>query len=152
MINGTDELRSMVGGSLGTSPWIEIDQLLVDRFAEVTGDRYWAHTDPARCEAESPLGTTIAHGLLTLSQHPRLLYDLVEFRGFAQLLNYGYERVRFPAPLPTGTRVRMTAELKAVEESQAGTRATILLTFEGERTEKPVCVAEFVLLLLTWRP
>jgi acyl dehydratase len=143
VIHGYTELAAHIGEVLGTSAWITVDQPLIDRFAEVTGDDYWGHVDTARA-ANTPFGETIAHGLLTLALHPRILYSLVEFRGFTQMFHYGYERVRFPAALPAGARVRATATLLAADRSEAGVRATIRFVFESDSVVKPVCVADYV--------
>jgi acyl dehydratase len=143
VIDGYDELVERVGQVLGTSDWVTVDQSLIDGFAAVTGDDYWGHVDPDRA-ASTPFGGTIAHGLLTLALHPRFLYSLVEFRGFTQMFHYGYDRVRFPAPLPAGARVRATATLLAADSGDDGVRATIRFFFESDAVEKPVCVADYV--------
>jgi acyl dehydratase len=143
VIDGYAGLVAGVGQVLGTSDWVTIDQPLIDGFAAVTGDDYWGHVDPDRA-ASTPFGGTIAHGLLTLALHPRFLYSLVEFRGFTQMFHYGYDRVRFPAPLPAGARVRATATLVATEAGDAGVRATIRFVFESDSVEKPVCIADYV--------
>ena len=140
-ITGMDELRAALGTELGVTDWREITQADVDAFAEVTGDRYWIHTDPDRA-AESPLGGTIAHGLFTLSLAPSMTYELLSLEGFALAFNYGYNRVRFPAPVPVGSRVRMRATLAAVEDIPGGAQITLVQTFEREGADKPVCVAE----------
>jgi acyl dehydratase len=146
VIRGLEELEAAVGEDLGVSSWLVVGQTDVDAFARVTGDHYWIHTDPERA-ARSPLGGTIAHGLLTLSLGPRFTYELVTFEGFAESMNLGYDRVRFPAPLPGGSRVRMRATLAAVARSATGARVTLTQTFEREGAGKPVCVAEFLLHL-----
>src|SRR3954447_24550352 len=142
-ITGMDELRAAMGTELGVTDWHEVTQAEVDAFADATGDRQWIHVDPARA-AQSPLGGTIAHGLYTLSLAPAMTSALISFDGFAFALNYGYNRVRFPAPLPVGSRVRMRATLAAVEEIAGGAQVTIVQTFEREGADKPVCVAESV--------
>jgi len=136
-------LRAATGSDLGVTEWHEVTQAEVDAFAEATGDRQWIHVDPQRA-AQSPLGGTIAHGLYTLSLAPAMTSTLLSFEGFAFALNYGYNRVRFPAPLPVGSRVRMRATLAAVEEIAGGAQVTIVQTFEREGADKPVCVAESV--------
>jgi acyl dehydratase len=140
-ITGLDELRAANGTELGVTDWHEVTQGEVDGFADVTGDHQWIHVDPERA-AQSPLGGTIAHGLFTLSLAPAMTSKLLSFEGFAFALNYGYNRVRFPAPLPIGSRVRMRATLAAVEDIPGGAQITIVQTFEREGAEKPVCVAE----------
>ena len=140
-ITGLDELRAAVGRDLGVTDWREIAQADVDAFADVTGDHQWIHVDPERAAA-SPIGGTIAHGLLTLALAPAMTASLLSFEGFAFALNYGYERVRFPGQVPVGSRVRMRATLARVEDVPGGAQVTIVQTFEREGVEKPVCVAE----------
>jgi acyl dehydratase len=140
-ITGIDELRAAAGTELGVTDWHEITQAQVDAFADVTGDHQWIHVDPERAK-DSPLGGTIAHGLLTLSLAPAMTASLLSFEGFAFALNYGYNRVRFPGPLPVGSRVRMRATLAEVEDIPGGAQITIVQSFEREGVDKPVCVAE----------
>jgi acyl dehydratase len=140
-ITGLEELRARVGEELGVSDWHEIDQARVDAFAEVTGDHQWIHVDPERAAA-TPLGGTIVHGYLTLSLGPLLTNEVLELRGFTHGINYGLDRVRFPAPLPVGSRVRMRAVLTSVEDVPGGVQVLITQTFEREGGDKPVCVAE----------
>jgi acyl dehydratase len=140
-LSGLDGLRAAEGRELGVTEWREITQADVDAFAAATGDHQWIHVDPERAAA-SPLGGTIAHGLLTLSLAPAMTSSLLSFEGFAFALNYGYDRVRFPAPLPVGARVRMRATLASVKDIPGGAQITIVQTFEVEGGEKPVCVAE----------
>ena len=140
-ITGIDELRSRVGEELGVSDWHEVTQEAIDAFAGVTDDHQWIHVDPARA-SETPFGGTIAHGLYTLSLGPKFSYALFAIDGFAFGLNYGYGRVRFPAPLPVGSRVRMRATLASVEDVPGGVQITVTQTFERDGGDKPVCVAE----------
>jgi acyl dehydratase len=140
-ITGLEELRAKVGEELGVSEWHEVTQAAIDAFAEVTGDHQWIHTDPARA-TQTPFGGTIAHGYYTLSLHPMFAQQLLRFEGFAFAVNYGLDRVRFPAPLPVGNRVRMRISLMAVDDVLGGAQITMKLTFEGEGALKPVCVAE----------
>ena len=140
-ITGIDELKAKVGEELGVSDWHEVTQEEIDGFADATGDHQWIHVDPERAKA-SPLGGTIAHGLLTLSLAPAMTSSLLSFEGFAFALNYGYDRVRFPAPLPVGARVRLRATLASVKDIPGGAQITIVQTFEREGADKPVCVAE----------
>ena len=140
-LNGLDEVKAHVGEELGVSDWHLVTQELIVRFAEVTGDDQWIHIDVERAK-QSPFGGTIAHGYYTLSLAPRFSYDMFTFTGFAFGVNYGLNRVRFPAPLPVGERVRMRALLKAVDDIPGGAQITTELTFEREGGEKPVCVAE----------
>jgi acyl dehydratase len=146
VITNHDELDGAVGKELGTSAWFEVSQADVDAFAQTTGDRYWIHTDSARA-ARSPLGGTIAHGLFTLALGPRLMDELVAFDGFSVRMNLGYDRVRFPAPLPVGSRVRMRAVIEGAERGESGTRVRVTQTFECEGAGRPVCVAQFLLHL-----
>jgi acyl dehydratase len=141
VINGLDELKGLVGQELGVSDWHEVTQDEVDAFADATGDHQWIHVDPERAK-ETPFGGTIAHGLYTLSLGPRFSYALFELKGVSFGLNYGYSKIRFPAPLPVGSRVRMRAALTAVDDVPGGVQFTVTQTFEREGGDKPVCVAE----------
>jgi acyl dehydratase len=142
-ITGIDELKAKVGEELGVSEWHEVTQEAIDAFADATGDHQWIHVDPQRA-AETPWGSTIAHGLYTLSLGPQFTFALFTIEGFAFGLNYGYNKVRFPAPLPVDSRVRMRATLTSVDDVPGGVQLTITETFEREGEEKPVCVAEAV--------
>jgi acyl dehydratase len=146
-IDGIDGLRAHLGQELGVSDWVEVSQPEIDAFAKATGDFYWIHVDPRRAR-ETAFGSTIAHGLLTLSLGPGLTNEIYEVSGFRHLLNYGYESVRFPAPVPVGSRVRMRAKLVDVDEQAAGVRFMVAQTFEREGTDKPVCVAQNVWYLV----
>jgi acyl dehydratase len=140
-ITGIDELKAKVGEELGVSDWHEVTQDEIDAFAEATGDHQWIHVDAERA-AQTPFGGTIAHGLLTLSLGPQFTYQSYSLEGFAFGLNYGYDRVRFPAPLPVDSRVRMRATLTSVDDVPGGIQMKVTQTFEIEGGEKPVCVAE----------
>ncbi len=140
-LTGLDGLREAEGRELGVTAWREITQAEVDAFAEATGDHQWIHVDPERAAA-SPLGGTIAHGLLTLSLAPAMTASLLSFEGFAFALNYGYDRVRFAAPLRVGARLRKRATLASVTDIPGGAQITLVQTFEVEGGTKPVCVAE----------
>jgi acyl dehydratase len=140
-LTGLDEVRAHVGEELGVSDWHLVTQEDIDRFADVTGDHQWIHVDVERAR-ESPFGGTIAHGYYTLSLAPRFSYDMFKFEGFTFGVNYGLNKVRFPAPMPVGGRVRMRAVLQAVDEVPGGAQITSELTFEREGGDKPVCVAE----------
>jgi acyl dehydratase len=131
-----------VGDVFGPSSWIEITQEKIDLFAEATGDHQWIHVDPERAK-EGPFGTTIGHGYLSLSLLPVASYEVIPRTG-RMGINYGVNRVRFPAPVPVGSRLRATFEVKALEPFDGGTQATYLATIEREGHEKPVCVAEVV--------
>jgi acyl dehydratase len=140
-LTGLDEIKAYAGKELGVSDWHLVTQEKIDQFAEVTGDDQWIHVDRERAK-QSPFGGTIAHGYYTLSLAPRFSYDMFKFEGFAFGVNYGLNRVRFPAPMPVGDKVRMRAKLTAIEEVQGGAQITTEMTFEREGGEKPVCVAE----------
>jgi acyl dehydratase len=136
-----EELRGRLGEELGVSSWHDVTQQEVDGFAEVTGDRQWIHTDPERARM-SPFGGTIAHGYYTLSLAPALLAQVLPLDGFAIAVNYGLEKLRFPAPLPVGDRVRMRTRLDRVEEFPGGATLVLTLTFETAHGGKPACVAQ----------
>ena len=140
-LNGIDDLRSRVGQELGVSDWLKVTQADIDLFAEATGDHQWIHVDPERA-AQTPFGGTIAHGYFTLSLAPRLSYEMYTVENVAFGLNYGANRVRFPAPLKVGSKVRMRVEVTDVEDVPGGVQLTTTCTFEVEGGEKPVCVAE----------
>ena len=140
-IIGLDELKNAAGETLGTSDWHEVTQSDVDAFADVTGDHQWIHVDPERAK-DTPFGGTIAHGYYTLALAPRFSEQIFKLEGFAFGLNYGLDRVRFPAPLPVGSKVRMVAKVADVEDIPGGAQLRLELTFERDGGDKPVCVAE----------
>jgi acyl dehydratase len=135
------------GAEFGPSSWIDVPQEKIDAFAEATGDHQWIHVDPERAAA-GPFGTTIGHGYLTLSLLPAMSYEVVPRQEGSQeggmAVNYGLNRVRFPAPVPSGSRVRGTFQVASVEEADWGFQATMTATVEREGGDKPVCVAELV--------
>jgi len=135
------DLSALVGTVLGPTTWYLVDQAKVDAFADSTEDRQWIHVDPERA-AQTPLGGTIVHGLFTLSLGPRFTEELISFDGFAHSLNYGYGKVRFPAPFPVGSRLRMSLRVDAVDSVGGGVQLTCTQSFELEGHTKPVCVAE----------
>jgi acyl dehydratase len=137
-----DEVRAAVGTTLGTSDWFEITQERVNRFADATGDHQWIHVDVERATRESPFGGPISHGYLTLSLTNLVLPEVLEVRGVSLGVNYGTGKVRFPAPVPVGSRVRGTAELIACDEIAGGIQTTIVITMEVEGGTKPACVVE----------
>ena len=141
VFNGIDDLKSRVGEEIGVSDWREITQQDVDTFAEVTGDDQWIHVDPERAK-DTPFGGTIAHGYFTLSLAPRFSYDLWRLDGVAMALNYGLDKLRFPSPVPVGSKVRMRIELDSVDDIPGGAQIKMTYTFEREGGDKPVCVAE----------
>ncbi|KQV04692.1 MULTISPECIES: MaoC family dehydratase [unclassified Kitasatospora] len=137
------DLTAAVGTELGTSEWHTIDQARVDLFAEATGDHQWIHVDPVRAK-ESAFGGTIAHGYLTLSLIPVLAKECYAVEGIRMALNYGSEKVRFPAPVPVGTAIRATAELISAEQVAGGVQAVVRYTITSEGSPKPHCVAETI--------
>jgi acyl dehydratase len=140
-ITGLDELKQYEGKELGTSDWHEVTQKDIDLFADITGDHQWIHVDTERAK-DTPFGGTIAHGYYTLSLAPRFSAQIFTLEGFAFGVNYGLNRVRFPAPLPVGSKVRMKAKVASIEPIPGGAQLALELTFEHEGGEKPVCVAE----------
>ena len=138
-----EELAAQVGQPLADSDWILVDQSRIDAFAEATADRQWIHIDPARA-AQGPFGETIAHGFLTLSLLPALLADAYAVDNVRMSVNYGLNRVRFPAPVPAGSRVRARVKLLAFEPLAQGAQLTLEATLERDGHAKPVCVAEMV--------
>ena len=148
VFEGLDELRAAVGRELGTSGWLEITQERVNQFADATGDHQWIHVDPERAKA-GPFGGPIAHGYLTLSLSNALLPEIVEVRGVSMGVNYGCGKVRFPAPVPVGSRIRASATLAAVEEVAGGVQTTMVITVEVDGGTKPACVIESLSRYLT---
>ena len=138
------ELPGLVGTELGTSDWYEVTQEHVNQFAEATGDHQWIHVDVERAKAESPFGGPIAHGYLTLSLLAPLVEQVFAVSDAAMGVNYGLNKVRFPAPVPVGSKVRARVTLKDVEEVAGGLQNTLAVTIEREGGEKPVCIAEWV--------
>jgi acyl dehydratase len=143
IFTSADELKGAVGEQLGHTDWLEIDQKRIDLFADATGDHQWIHVDP-EAAAAGPFGTTIAHGYLTLSLLPLFGPQLVAVEGVRMGVNYGTNKVRFPAPVPVGSRLRATARIADVSEVQGGVQLTLAFTIEREGGDKPVCVAESV--------
>ncbi|MGW7366043.1 MaoC family dehydratase [Streptomyces sp. NPDC054841] len=143
IFTSAEELTAGVGEQLGYSDWLEIEQKRIDLFADATGDHQWIHVDPQRAAA-GPFGKTIAHGYLTLSLLPTLVPQIMRVEGMKMGINYGTNKVRFPAPVPVGSRLRATAVLKSVEEAGGGVQVTAVVTVEREGSDKPVCVAESV--------
>ena len=135
-----DELRAAVGEQLGYSDWLEVDQKRIDLFADATGDHQWIHVDPEKAAA-GPFGTTIAHGYLTLSLLPLFGPQLISVEGVKMGVNYGTNKVRFPAPVPVGSRLRATATISDVTDVPGGVQVTVAFTVEREGGDKPVCVA-----------
>jgi acyl dehydratase len=144
-VNGIEELKSLVGQTIGPSDWREVTQTDIDTFAELSGDDQWIHVDVERAGAESPFGTTVAHGNLTLSMIDGFRPELLESTGFKLGVNYGWNKIRFPAPVPAGSRIRASVEAVSVDEVGGGWhQVTQKWTVEVEGSEKPACVAESV--------
>ena len=143
VINGADELKTLVGQHLGYSEYIEITQERVNQFAEATGDFQWIHVDVERAK-QGPFGGPIAHGYLTLSLGPVLYPQVVRIDGFTMGVNYGGNKVRFPAPVPVGSKLRLGVKLLNVEDIAGGIQSTMEFTFECEGATKPSCVAEII--------
>jgi acyl dehydratase len=137
------DLAGHVGKHLGYSGWHLVDQDQINRFADATGDHQWIHVDAERAAA-GPFGTTIAHGYFTLSLTPVCLFEILRVEGVRLVVNYGLNKVRFPAPVPSGSKVRLGAELTGVEDISGGVQATVAGTYEVEGQSKPACVAEIV--------
>ena len=143
ILRGLDGLADRVGQEVGTSDWRTVRQDDIDAFAKLTGDEQWIHPDPARA-AEGPFGATVQHGFLTLGLATGLLWEVCTVEGFDVVLNYGLNKVRFPAPLRVGRRIRMHVEVAAVQAIQGGAEAVYRLTYEIEGEPKPCCVADLV--------
>ncbi|WP_406111578.1 MaoC family dehydratase [Kitasatospora purpeofusca] len=137
------ELTAAVGTELGTSQWHTLDQARIDLFAEATDDHQWIHVDPERAK-QSQFGSTIAHGYLTMSMIPVLAKECYGVEGVRMALNYGSEKVRFPAPVPVGTAIRATAELVSATEVSGGVQAVVRFTITSAESAKPHCVAETI--------
>jgi acyl dehydratase len=141
VINGLEELRSLVGQEVGVSDWLPVTQQMINHFADLTGDHQWIHVDVERARKESPFGVTIAHGFLTLSLLANLSHQTVEVRGdFKMRVNYGFNRLRFVSPVPAGSRIRARFSPQKVTDNEV----TWLVTVEVEGQEKPALVAEWL--------
>jgi acyl dehydratase len=141
IINGIEELKSKVGDHVGYSDWHEVTQEQVNLFADATGDHQWIHVDVERAKA-GPFGAPIAHGYLTLSLTPVLLAEVMAVTGVSMGVNYGLNKLRFPSPVPVGSKLRAGAKLLEVTDVSGGVQVAIEVTFEIEGGTKPVCVAE----------
>ncbi|MGW7689850.1 MaoC family dehydratase [Streptomyces asiaticus] len=138
-VNGLDELKKLADADLGTSDWIEVTQDRIDTFADATGDHQWIHTDPERA-AQGPFGAPIAHGYLTLSLFIPLFTQLLDVRGVTTKVNYGLDKVRFPAPVKAGSRIRLVARLTSVEDVPGGVQIAVDGTIEVDGGTKPAAV------------
>ena len=138
-------LSDFEGHDLGATAWQTVDQNRIDAFAAATGDHQWIHVDPERAKRDSPFGTTIAHGYLTLSLIPSLLPDLVEVEGCSQIVNSGIEGLRLREPVPSGSRIRLSATIKSVRQIKGGSaRVSLSIRVEIEEAKKPACTGEIV--------
>jgi len=137
------DLQPLVGQELGVSEWVSVEQQRIDQFADATGDHQWIHIDPVRAAA-GPFKTTVAHGFLTLSMLPEMSASAFEVRDTRMGVNYGLNRVRFPAPVPSGSRLRGRFKLLSYEPIEGGAQLVVEVTMEREGSPKPVCVAESV--------
>jgi len=145
VIESLEELKSLVGQEIAVTPYMPVTQERIDEFAETTGDRQWIHIDVKRAQEESPYGATIAHGFLTLSLLTRLLHEAVEMGWGRRLgVNYGLDRVRFPAPVRAGSNIRARVRLLDVQEIAGGLQLKWSITVECEGATKPSCVAEWL--------
>jgi acyl dehydratase len=142
IVQGIGGLRELVGQHLGYGDYVEITQEQVNQFADATGDQQWIHVDVERAKRESPFGGPIAHGYLTLSLGPRLAPQVVRVEGVKLAVNYGCDKVRFPAPVPVGSKLRLGIELLEVSDIDGGVQVKERFTFEVEGAAKPACVAE----------
>jgi acyl dehydratase len=143
VVNDVAGLQELIGKPIGPGSWMTVTQDLIDQFAAVSGDNAWIHVDRARAERESPYGSTIAHGDLTLSLINGMRGELIEHRGLRYALNYGWEKVRYPSPLPVGSRIRVRAEILSIESIDAEWWHVVTrLVVEREGSAKPVCVAD----------
>ncbi|WP_433193680.1 MaoC family dehydratase [Nocardia sp. CA-107356] len=147
VFNGIGELEQAVGTHLGYSEWHTVTQEQIDLFAEATGDHQWIHVDPERA-AQGPFGTTIAHGYLTLSLLPLLVSQVYRVDGLKMGINYGCNKVRFPSPVPSGSRVRASVELAEIKPTGAGFQVMARVTIERDGGDKPACVAEALSVLV----
>ena len=148
MLNDSKEIAAAAGEELGVSEWVAITQDRIDLFADATGDRQWIHVDPERA-AQGPFGATVAHGYLTLSMLPLLGAQVYAFAGDVARVNYGLNKVRFVSPVTVGSKIRDRVELLDVEDIDKGQRATLQHTVEIKGSDKPACVAETVVLLIS---
>jgi acyl dehydratase len=144
VLNGIDEIRAAVGQHLGYSAYRRVTQEDINTFADLTGDHQWIHVDVERAK-QSPFGSTIAHGLLTLSLGPSLAQTIYKIEGMKMGVNYGYDKIRYPHPVPVDSNVRLGAALTAVQDLPNGVQVSITFTTEIEGVEKPACVAEMLI-------
>jgi acyl dehydratase len=147
VFEGLDQVEAAVGEHVGYSEWMEITQERIDSFADATGDHQWIHVDPERA-AQGPYGATIAHGYLTLSLIPVLGNEVMEITGFRMMINYGTDKVRFPAPVPVGSRIRAGVELVSLERKSSGVQLISRVTVEVEGGDRPAVVADTIRMMV----
>ncbi len=146
ILENPDSLKEWVGREVGVSPWFTVTQGVIQEFADVTGDQQWIHLDHHRARQDSPFQTTVAHGFLTLSLLSRFIRQVVEIRsGVRMMINYGLNRVRFPAPVPADSRIRARFLVQSVKDVRGALEAVFEVKIESERSNKPCCMAEWVL-------
>ena len=143
-IPSIEALRAMIGQEIGVSDWLTLTQERIDQFAEATGDHQWLHIDSERAARESPYGTTVAHGFLTLSLLSYFIAHAMRIEGVRMGINYGFNRVRFPAPVPVGAQIRAHFALQGIEDIAGGVQTTWGVVIEVQGSDKPCCVAEWV--------
>jgi acyl dehydratase len=139
-----EELKRLVGQELAVTEWLEVSQERINLFADATDDHQWIHVDAERARRESPYGATIAHGFLTLSLLPKIVSDAIQLSDLRMAVNYGSNRVRFPAAVRAGSRIRARIVLQSVRDVEGATDATYAVTIQNEGSEKPCCVAEWL--------
>jgi acyl dehydratase len=144
-IASMEELNGLVGSEVAVSDWIGVTQERIDTFADATSDHQWIHVDPERCARESPFRRPVAHGFLTLSLLPAMFENAIRMLGVRMVLNYGLNKVRFPAPVPVDSRLRARLTLDGVEQIEGGAQLVWSVVVECEGMPKPVCVAEFLM-------
>ncbi|KHL12156.1 acyl dehydratase [Mumia flava] len=142
-VNGIDEIKALAGSDLGASDWMEITQERVNTFADATGDHQWIHVDPEKAK-DGPFGTAIAHGYLTLSLIIPLFNELLVIDGVSMGVNYGLDKVRFPAPVPVGSKIRLVGKVGDVDDVPGGVQMRVTFTVEVEGGSKPACIAEAI--------
>lgn len=144
IVESLDALREMAGREIGVSDWLVVTQDRINTFADATGDHQWIHIDRERARRESPYGTTIAHGFLTLSLISYLIKEVLDMRGLRMAINYGLNRVRFPSAVLADSKIRARVTLQSVKDVSDGAEVTWLVTIESEGSEKPNCVGEWL--------
>jgi acyl dehydratase len=147
VFNGVADLEKAVGTHLGHSEWHTVDQDQIDAFAAATGDQQWIHVDPAKA-AQGPFGSTVAHGFLTLSLLPILTWQVYKVEGVKMIVNYGADKLRFPSPVPVGSRVRAGVELSSVAPITLGFQVGLRVTIERDGGDKPACVADMLAVVM----